>query len=495
MKMKRTKILLCVLMIICMCSCNTGHQIYIPDKNEDFLVEILKNGKWKEIPVHNAKVSDYVGNPEAGYQQYNMGFAMFTDDFKEPVKVRVTKKDGFNSVCARPTSYGIEMQRCSNKKVEFTITDPGKKISVEFDGDRMQNLFILPDLPDAEIPVGDNVIYYGPGIHDAGEIKLEWWNNATIYIDSEAIVYGRIVANRCDSLTIRGRGILCSSKENHGEGRRPQIETYACNHLTIEGIMLRDTPNWTIKVVGSDHVHVNNIKEIGWIMNSDGMDFLCCKHVLVENTFQRNYDDNVTIKAFNASPEYIRNNSETEGSYKDGTIGMVEGLDKFDVYDIEVRNCVFWADKAHNMLVGPESRGVTFNDIHFHDNIVLENRQDDDTYPGTMAVMIADNGIFKNITFENIQVEDINGGRIFCVQFTNAWAYQEKYGQNLDGITFRNISYTGKRATAARVHGLDEKHTISNVLIDNFTVNGKKVDAEDNEYISINKYVDNIEVK
>ena len=217
MKMKRTKILLCVLMTICMCSCNTGHQIHIPDKNEDFLVEILKNGKWKEIPVHKAKVSDYVGNPEAGYQQYDMGFAMFTDDFKEPVKVRVTKKDGFNSVCARPTSYGIEMQRCSNKKVEFTIADPGKKISVEFDGDRMQNLFILPDLPDADIPEGDNVIYYGPGIHDAGEIKLEWWNNATIYIDSEAIVYGRIVANRCDSLTIRGRGILCSSKENHGE--------------------------------------------------------------------------------------------------------------------------------------------------------------------------------------------------------------------------------------------------------------------------------------
>ena len=491
MKMKRTKILLCVLIIICMCSCNTGHQIHIPDKNEDFLVEILKNGKWKEIPVHNAKVSDYVGNPEAGYQQYNMGFAMFTDDFKEPVKVRVTKKDGFNSVCARPTSYGIEMQRCSNKKVEFTITDPGKKISVEFDGDRMQNLFILPDLPDANIPVGDNVIYYGPGIHDAGEIKLEWWNNATIYIDSEAIVYGRIVANRCDSLTIRGRGILCSSKENHGEGRRPQIETYACNHLTIEGIMLRDTPNWTIKVVGSDHVHVNNIKEIGWIMNSDGMDFLCCRHVLVENTFQRNYDDNVTIKAFNASPEYIRNNSETDGSYKDGTIGMVEGLDKFDVYDIEVRNCVFWADKAHNMLVGPESRGVTFSDIHFHDNIVLENRQDDDTYPGTMAVMIADNGIFKNITFENIQVEDINGGKVLCIQFTNAWAYGNKYGQWAKNITIEKIRYKGHRSTASKIYGLNSTQKIDGVKISDFTVNGEKI-LHPNTNLDVNEYVEHI---
>lgn len=491
MKMKRTKILLCVLMTICMCSCNTGHQIHIPDKNEDFLVEILKNGKWKEIPVHNAKVSDYVGNPEAGYQQYNMGFAMFTDDFKEPVKVRVTKKDGFNSVCARPTSYGIEMQRCSNKKVEFTITDPGKKISVEFDGDRMQNLFILPDLPDADIPEGDNVIYYGPGIHDAGEIKLEWWNNATIYIDSEAIVYGRIVANRCDSLTIRGRGILCSSKENHGEGRKPQIETYACNHLTIEGIMLRDTPNWTIKVVGSDHVHVNNIKEIGWIMNSDGMDFLCCRHVLVENTFQRNYDDNVTIKAFNASPEYIRKNSETDGSYKDWTIGMVEGLDKFDVYDIEVRNCVFWADKAHNMLVGPESRGIPFSNIRFTGNVVLENRQNDKVYPGTMAVMIADNGTFSDITFSDIEVEDINGGKVLCIQFTNAWAYGNKYGQWAKNITIEKIRYEGHRSTASKIYGLNSTQKIDGVKISDFTVNGEKI-LHPNTNLDVNEYVENI---
>ena len=491
MKMKRTKILLCVLMTICMCSCNTGHQMHIPDKNEDFLVEILKNGKWKEIPVHNAKVSDYVGNPEAGYQQYDMGFAMFTDDFKEPVKVRVTKKDGFNSVCARPTSYGIEMQRCSNKKVEFTITDPGKKISVEFDGDRMQNLFILPDLPDADIPEGDNVIYYGPGIHDAGEIKLEWWNNATIYIDSEAIVYGRIVANRCDSLTIRGRGILCSSKENHGEGRKPQIETYACNHLTIEGIMLRDTPNWTIKVVGSDHVHVNNIKEIGWIMNSDGMDFLCCRHVLVENTFQRNYDDNVTIKAFNASPEYIRKNSETDGSYKDWTIGMVEGLDKFDVYDIEVRNCVFWADKAHNMLVGPESRGIPFSNIRFTGNVVLENRQNDKVYPGTMAVMIADNGTFSDITFSDIEVEDINGGKVLCIQFTNAWAYGNKYGQWAKNITIEKIRYEGHRSTASKIYGLNSTQKIDGVKISDFTVNGEKI-LHPNTNLDVNEYVENI---
>ena len=110
--------------------------------------------------------------------------------------------------------------------------------------------------------------------------------------------------------------------------------------------------------------------------------------MLVENTFQRNYDDNVTIKAFNATPEYIASHPMPDGSYSDGAIWMVAGLRDFEVCNYEIRNCVFWADKAHNMLVGPEARGIAFRNIRFHDNIVLENRSGDDGQicPGAMAV-------------------------------------------------------------------------------------------------------------
>ena len=40
-------------------------------------------------------------------------------------------------------------------------------------------------------------------------------------------------------------------------------------------------------------------------------------------------------------------------------------------------------------------------------------------YPGAMAVMIADNGTFEDIAFffENIIVEDIDGGKVFCAHF------------------------------------------------------------------------------
>ena len=461
--------------------------------NDDFTVEIFRNGCWEEIFVYNTEVSDYAANPAAGYVQHDMGFAMFTDAFAAPLKVRVTRRAGtFSKVEIRPLSYGIVPDVQTPNSVEFELGDPAQKVSVEFDGNRMENLFILPDLPDTAIPMGANVTYFGPGVHNAGVIRIANESGRILYLDEGAVVLGRIEAENAANLTIRGRGVFCSSQEDHGAGRRPQMEFRNCDNLKIEGILLRDTPNWTLKIVGSTGVHIDNIKEIGWIMNSDGMDFICCRDVLVENTFQRNYDDNVTIKAFNATPEYIASHTNTDGSYSDGAIWMVAGLRDFEVCNYEIRNCVFWADKAHNMLVGPEARGIAFRNIRFHDNIVLENRQDDGIYPGAMAVMIADDGTFEDIAFENIIVEDIDGGKVFCAHFTNAWAFDGLYGQWARNITLRNIAYTGTRATPSWIRGRSDAQSIDGVTIGNFTVNGTPVTDGSGPHLEINEYVRNV---
>ena len=461
--------------------------------NDDFTVEIFRNGCWEEIFVHNAEVSDYAANPAAGYVQHDMGFAMFTDAFAAPLKVRVTRRAGtFSKVEIRPLSYCIVPDVQTPNSVEFELDDPAQKVSVEFDGNRMENLFILPDLPDTAIPMGANVTYFGPGVHNAGVIRIANESGRMLYLDEGAVVLGRIEAENAADLTIRGRGVFCSSQEDHGADRRPQMEFRNCDNLKIEGILLRDTPNWTLKIVGSTGVHIDNIKEIGWIMNSDGMDFICCRDVLVENTFQRNYDDNVTIKAFNATPEYIASHTNADGSYSDGAIWMVAGLRDFEVCNYEIRNCVFWADKAHNMLVGPEARGIAFRNIRFHDNIVLENRQDDGIYPGAMAVMIADDGTFEDIAFENIIVEDIDGGKVFCAHFTNAWAFGNLYGQWARNITLRNIAYTGTRATPSWIRGRSDAQSIDGVTIGNFTVNGAPVTDGSGPHLEINGYVRNV---
>ena len=41
--------------------------------NAAYKVEVFRGGTWEEIFVYNARVSDYAGNPEAGYTQYTMG--------------------------------------------------------------------------------------------------------------------------------------------------------------------------------------------------------------------------------------------------------------------------------------------------------------------------------------------------------------------------------------------------------------------------------------
>ena len=187
--------------------------------NAAYKVEVFRGGTWEEIFVYNARVSDYAGNPEAGYTQYTMGFALFTDSFRQPLKVRVTRRAGtFSKVEIRPLSYGIVPDVQTPNSVEFELGDPAQKVSVEFDGNRMENLFILPDLPDTAIPMGANVTYFGPGVHNAGVIRIANESGRILYLDEGAVVLGRIEAENAANLTIRGRGVFCSSQEDHGAG-------------------------------------------------------------------------------------------------------------------------------------------------------------------------------------------------------------------------------------------------------------------------------------
>ena len=483
--------MLCVLLTVPVC----GAEWDVLPENTAYRVEIFRDGAWKRLAVRSARVSDYAGNPESGYTQHMMGFAMFTDSFTDPLPVRVTRcGKPFSRVEVRPAAYGITPRTIAPDAVEFTLSDPAEKVSVEFDGDRMENLFLFPDRPDRAVPTGSHVTFFGPGVHHAGVIRIENESNRIIYLDEDAVVLGRLEAENAANLTICGRGIFCSSQENHGEGRRPQMEFRNCDNLHIEGILLRDTPNWTLKIVGSMGVHIDNIKQIGWIENSDGMDFICCRDVLVENTFQRNYDDNVAIKAFNGKNDYVTEHTAMDGSFTDASIWTVYYLpqEKFDVYDYEIRNCVFWADKAHNMVVGPESRGIPFRNIRFHDNIVLENRQDDEVYPGAMAVMIADNGTFEKIAFENIRIEDIRGGKPLCIQFANAWAFDGLYGQWARDITLRNITCTGSQSTRSRIRGRSDTQIVDGVTIAGFTVNGNRVTDGTGSNLEIGSHVRNV---
>lgn len=59
------------------------------------------------------------------------------------MKVRVEPCFRFRNVEIRPVSYGIDYKRVKGG-IEFELTDASQKVSVEFDGDRAENLFCFP---------------------------------------------------------------------------------------------------------------------------------------------------------------------------------------------------------------------------------------------------------------------------------------------------------------------------------------------------------------
>lgn len=179
--------------------------------NDLYRVRISTDNGRRRIKVHGALVSDITRRDRnnidtTGAARTLMGFAMFTDDFSTPVRVRVRRRGRpFDSVEVRPAAYAIPTRRISRRTVEFTLERPTQKVSVEFDGDRARNLFVLPDLPDTAAPRASSpdTLYFGKGEHHAGLITLR--SGQTLYIDEGAIVYGTVRSYDTRDITIAGR--------------------------------------------------------------------------------------------------------------------------------------------------------------------------------------------------------------------------------------------------------------------------------------------------
>lgn len=435
-------------------------------RNKDYQVEILRDGEWQPLKVYGALTSNYDRHHAnhqdfVGTERFVMGFAMFTDFFKRPVKVRVRREgEPFEAVQIRPLSYRIKPRRIDSNTVEFTLRSASEKVSVEFDGDRSSNIFIIPDLP-AEPPRQGEVLYYGKGEHDVGELWLK--SGQTLFLDEGAVVYGQLRANGEQGIRIAGRGIFCGSKCDHGSRtRNVLVNMEYCKDVEIEGVMFRDSPSWTLRFLECDGVHIDNVKQISWMINSDGVDFCNTRRAVVERCFFRNYDDNISLKAFN----------------------WWSGIG--DTHDIVMRDCVLWADCAHNFLVGPEAVNHKIYDVKFQNSIILESREATDPWRGAMAVMISDEGEFSDILFENIQVEDIRGGVVLSLDYGK---YNSR-GRVARNIVVRNVRYKGTQAPRSVIKGWDEEHPIENVTLRNVRFNGKLITEKNfDHYFETNEFV------
>src|SRR5712692_6851865 len=148
---------------------------------------------------------------------------------------------------------------------------------------------------DAAAKRGGGTVAVPPGRYVSGTIHLK--SNITLHLDNGAIVlaspdngdfdpyetlpfesvldkettyfhYGLITALGVHDIAIEGAGIIDGNRTKRGGPKTIAIKL--CEHVTIRGITVRNSPNYSISLWGTDYVDIDGVT----ILNSyaDGID-------------------------------------------------------------------------------------------------------------------------------------------------------------------------------------------------------------------------------
>lgn len=474
-----------ILTCFCVVMCSGNHNG--TDAAPEYTVSVLQDGSWKQAWVHQALVSDYSDHEEIWDDWDNskalrdtMSIALFEDDFLSEVKVRVHTTEKFSSCRVRPSNLGIEPVILDSYTVEFTVPSfDERKLSVEFDGNRQENLFVVGNRPDADKPSPDDdgVMYFGPGEHEAGELHIG--DNQTIYVDFGAVLYANFVITG-DNVRIAGNGIITGKKMEHwgntqyacgdvlfmvGPQGRSHIENF-----TVEDVTLIDSPSWTFFLSNINGVMIENINMINWILNGDGIDLVCCQNALIKDCLLRCYDDCITMKVSHGA--------------------------RPDCSNIEIDGCLIWEDIARGIVIGPEAGNAYMNsgrihDVDIHDCVFLEHRgtSEGDNVRAALAVcqwkhpMDRDGHAteISDVTCRNLYFDDIKSDGTYIFVWQMPSQSEPSYIRNL---VFDNIHVNDAgRVRNPVFQAFTNENSILGMEISDFHINGKKVMSEGRDFI------------
>jgi len=145
---------------------------------------------------------------------------------------------------------------------------------------------------------GPRVHYFGPGVHNAGQIDLK--SGDMVYLATGAWVKGLICARGARDVSIVGHGVLGATEDAKGIGNYDQqgpILLEGTRDARIEGITIFNRYNWTVHLRQADGTKIDGIRILnpGEWYGGDGIDIDSSSDVVVENFFVRTGDDRVAV--------------------------------------------------------------------------------------------------------------------------------------------------------------------------------------------------------
>jgi len=394
-------------------------------------------------------------------------FAYF--DIAAPAEVTIRTRKPLDHVRILPESRNIR-PRIEDGALSFNVSEPCQ-LSVEPDT-KNGPLLLFANPVDLNPPKpGDpGVKYFGPGIHNPGEILLG--NNETLYIAGGAIVKGGVLA-RGNNIRITGRGIIEGLAWPHLKGPTANpICIRNCTNVRVDGIILKDSWGWNLVIEGSTKVRIDNVKICSArCENNDGIGTVNSQHVRIQDCFIRSDDDSITAKG-------------------NGWPSLDPASDGMAVDYLYVTRCVLWTDRAHIWRLGCESWAESMRNLSFRDIDVLH-------YDGPWLAIIqpAEDMLMENVEFRNIRVNGEGHPQLIEVfPAPTRWFRRKNTPGMVRNVLFKDLVVTGDRRGPLgliRVSGCDADHTVEGVTFDNVIRYGHRV-TQDSPEVQVNEFTSNI---
>lgn len=401
----------------------------------------------------------------------------------------------------RPLEYGIQPTfDIQNNSFSFEINSLGKYV-IEPNGERIKAIHLFVNALDGdEIDTSaSNVIYFGPGLHDATtDARLS--NNSTIilsnnqiaYVAYGAVVRGRFLSSNTTGVQIRGGGVIDGSTfpriagQPSGNTAFVPLDFTYCTNVTFADFTMLDPAGWTVNWYFTTNSTIDNINIITSRSNGDGISLQSCQEIEVSNSFIRGWDDNLVVK--NYPRWYDRSQHGT-------------------TRNILFHDCILWTDLAQSMEIGYETVGAILENVRFENITVLHNY-----HKPVISIHNGNNANIENIVFKDITIEDASmgggdaGSNRQLIHFSNLWSanWSDQHTitslGSIDGVLVENvkviagnndipIEITGCQDTRDAYYG--NLHYVKNVIVRDVSFKGVNMTPRYAFFIQ-NEYTENI---
>lgn len=384
----------------------------------------------------------------------------FSFDGKIEIKIDLPAGGEVHSCEIKPKIKNIQAT-IEGSSIRFYLSEPAR-LAVVVNNDAQNPLFIFAN-PLEESPQtsrADDVMYFGPGVHDVGVLEIPA-EIREVYLAGGAYVKGAIKSGlKHDGLIIRGRGILSSEIfpkiYNNQRNIVPDwkdlnphniyLGDASGTDILVEGITLIDGPMYALIVRQKNSV-VRNVKCMGWYYNTDGVSM--GDNGLIEDCFFRCNDDAVKV-------------------YNTGAV---------------IRRCVFWQnDNGAPFQISWNLRSDNHS-FHVYDcDVVYCEHSQDANNRAIFNAIHGGEGRLSDYLFENIRIEG-DVFRLFKLTIQTSPSDGDEGFGSLSGLVFRNIDLEGQCFYPNEIWGHDSSHGIFDVTFENLTINGKEIlNADDGNF-------------